>query len=31
MNNTLFILILIFVYLIAAIPTGVVLARLMGS
>jgi len=31
MNNTLFILILIAVYLIAAIPTGVVLARLMGS
>ena len=31
MNNTLLILILIAVYLIAAIPTGVVLARLMGS
>jgi len=31
MNNTLFIFILIAVYLIAAIPTGVVLARLMGS
>ena len=31
MNNTLFILILIAVYLIAAIPTGVVLARLMGN
>ncbi len=31
MNNTLFILILIAVYLIGAIPTGVVLARLMGK
>ena len=31
MNNTLFIFILIAFYLIAAIPTGVVLARLMGS
>jgi glycerol-3-phosphate acyltransferase PlsY len=31
MNNTLFIFILIAVYLIAAIPTGVVLAHLMGS
>ena len=31
MNNTLFILILIAIYLIAAIPTGVVLARLMGG
>src|SRR5210317_626267 len=31
MNNTLFILILIIIYLIAAIPTGVVLSRLMGS
>ena len=31
MNNTLFIFILIAVYLIAAIPTGVVLARLMGG
>ena len=31
MNNTLFILVLIAIYLIAAIPTGVVLARLMGG
>ncbi len=31
MNNTLFILIMIAIYLIAAIPTGVVLARLMGG
>ena len=31
MNNTLFILILIAIYLIAAIPTGVLLARLMGG
>jgi glycerol-3-phosphate acyltransferase PlsY len=31
MNNTLFIFILIAVYLITAIPTGVVLAHLMGS
>jgi glycerol-3-phosphate acyltransferase PlsY len=31
MNNTLFILILIAIYLIAATPTGVVLARLMGG
>jgi glycerol-3-phosphate acyltransferase PlsY len=31
MNNTLFIFILIAIYLIAAFPTGVVLARLMGS
>ena len=31
MNNTLFFLILIAIYLIAAIPTGVVIARLMGG
>ena len=31
MNNSLFILIMIAIYLIAAIPTGVVLSRLMGS
>jgi acyl-phosphate glycerol 3-phosphate acyltransferase len=31
MNNSLFILIMIAIYLIAAIPTGVVLARLMGG
>ena len=31
MNNTLFILIMIAIYLIAAIPTGVVIARLMGG
>lgn len=31
MNNTLFILIMIAIYLIAAIPTGVLLARLMGG
>lgn len=31
MNNTLFIFILIVIYLIAAIPTGIVLSRLMGS
>jgi len=31
MDNLLFILILIVIYLIAAIPTGVVLSRLMGS
>lgn len=31
MNNTLFIFILIAIYLIAAIPTGLVLARLMGG
>ncbi len=31
MNNTLFVFILIVIYLIAAIPSGVVLARLMGS
>ena len=31
MNNTLFILIMIAIYLIAAIPTGVALARLMGG
>jgi len=31
MNNTLFILIMIAIYLIAAIPTGVVLSRLMGG
>lgn len=31
MNNLIFIIILIIIYLIAAIPTGVVLARLMGS
>ncbi len=31
MNNTLFILILFVIYLIAAIPTGVVVARLMGA
>lgn len=31
MNNTLFIMIMIAIYLIAAIPTGVVLARLMGG
>lgn len=31
MNNTLFIMIMIAIYLIAATPTGVVLARLMGG
>jgi glycerol-3-phosphate acyltransferase PlsY len=31
MNNTLFIMIIIAIYLIAATPTGVVLARLMGG
>ena len=31
MNNSLFILIMIAIYLIAAIPTGVVLSRLMGG
>lgn len=31
MNDTLFIFILMVIYLIAAIPTGVVIARLMGS
>ncbi len=31
MNNTFFILIMIAIYLIAAIPTGVLLARLMGG
>ena len=31
MNDTLFILILIAIYLIAAMPTGVVIARLMGG
>jgi len=31
MNNSLFILIMITIYLIAAIPTGVVLSRLMGG
>jgi glycerol-3-phosphate acyltransferase PlsY len=31
MNNLIFIVILLIIYLIAAIPTGVVLARLMGS
>jgi glycerol-3-phosphate acyltransferase PlsY len=31
MNGTLFILVLIIIYLIAAIPTGIVLSRLMGS
>ena len=31
MDNLFFILILIAIYLIAAIPTGVVLSRLMGS
>ncbi|MGK2907590.1 MAG: glycerol-3-phosphate 1-O-acyltransferase PlsY [Desulfuromonadales bacterium] len=31
MNNLLFIFVLIIIYLIAAIPTGVILSRLMGS